>query len=293
MAKQRILVHRAMALGDVILTTPIIRALYEKHNGDCEIDVSSNYPAVFDMNPYVRYAINPAQINNDIYDHVYNLDLVYEKSPRQHIVEAYKDYVFGADFVIDDMSLDLFVSDNDYRIVDQFVNDNVNTEKFIVVHMRKDGWPSRNIPEEIWGDVLEPILDQYSDITIVQVGSKHEISFAGDDRLINALGKFTIHQLKELISRAEVFLGVDSAPFHIAATTSTPTVAFFTAVSHEYRKPLAKDAVFEPLVANVDCYGCMADVPAPNTEYSCRRGDVACVNSFDAQKVVDTVTKFL
>ena len=76
-------------------------------------------------------------------------------------------------------------------------------------------------------------------------------------------------------------------------TTTTPTVAFFTAVSHEYRKPLAKGAEFEPLIANVDCYGCMADVPAPNTEYSCRRGDVACVNSFDAKLVLDKIEKFL
>ena len=287
----KILVHRAMALGDVILTTPIVRALF--NDGDCEIDVSSNYPIVFKDNPYIKQALHPSQVNAADYDQIYNLDLVYEKSPKQHIIEAYKDYVFGAETVIDDLSLDLYADDADRTAIDQFILDNIKTDRFIVVHMRKDGWPSRNIPVELWGDILEPILDDYTDVTIVQIGGLHEISFDGDDRLVNALGKFTIHELKELISRAEVFVGVDSAPFHIAATTTTPTVAFFTAVSHEYRKPLAKGAEFEPLIANVDCYGCMADVPAPNTEYSCRRGDVACVNSFDAKLVLDKIEKFL
>jgi ADP-heptose:LPS heptosyltransferase len=282
-----------MALGDVILTTPIIRALYQKHAGNCEIDVSSNYPDVFKLNPYIRHSIRPAQILADNYDQIYNLDLVYENFPKMHIVDAYKNHVFGSDVTLDDMSLDMFVDETDKQFVNNFIKDNVHTDKFMVVHIRRDGWPSRNIPEELWGDVLEPILDECLDVTIIQIGGTHEISFDGDDRLINALGKFNIHQLKELINCADVFLGVDSAPFHIAATTTTPIVAFFTAVNHEYRKPLAAHAVFEPLIPNVDCYGCMADVPPPNTEYSCRRGDVACVSSFNADIVLDKVKKFL
>ena len=69
----KILVHRAMALGDVILTTPIVRALF--NDGDCEIDVSSNYPIVFKDNPYIKQALHPSQVNAADYDQIYNLDL--------------------------------------------------------------------------------------------------------------------------------------------------------------------------------------------------------------------------
>jgi lipopolysaccharide heptosyltransferase III len=51
------------------------------------------------------------------------------------------------------------------------------------------------------------------------------------------LGTLTLKQLGALIARARVFLGVDSAPMHIAAAVRTPTVALFGPTGAENWSP--------------------------------------------------------
>lgn len=45
--------------------------------------------------------------------------------------------------------------------------------------------------------------------------------------VVNLAGRFTLKELAALIERARLFVGVDSAPMHIAAAVGTPTVALF------------------------------------------------------------------
>lgn len=48
-----------------------------------------------------------------------------------------------------------------------------------------------------------------------------------DQPLLNLQGKLSLKELAALIARARLFIGVDSAPMHIAAAMQTPTVVFF------------------------------------------------------------------
>jgi heptosyltransferase-3 len=43
----------------------------------------------------------------------------------------------------------------------------------------------------------------------------------------NLAGRLTLKQLAALVARARLFIGVDSAPMHMAAAVGTPVVAFF------------------------------------------------------------------
>jgi heptosyltransferase III len=291
MYKPKILVARMMALGDVILTTPIIRELYERHNGQVEITVATRYPEVFKNNPYVSNVIEPMDVNVGLYNQFINLDLSYEQYPKQHIIESYKRIAFGETAEIDP-AMDLIADADDIKLVEKFIKDNVKTKDFIVVHIRKGGWPSRQLSEDFWGDLLEPILDNH-DVSIVQVGAPDEGSFSGDDKLVNALGVFSIQQLKELIARAKAYVGIDSAPTHIAGCTTTPNFTFFTAVKAEYRKTLANPKTFFPIETELECYGCHGENPPPATEFKCRRPTVECVDSFDAEEVYKKIAKVL
>ena len=80
----KVLVHRAMALGDVLLATPIIRELAQQ---GYDVDVSSNYPFVFKGNPYIKQSLLPSQVSASDYEDIYNLDMVYENNPKQHIIK--------------------------------------------------------------------------------------------------------------------------------------------------------------------------------------------------------------
>ena len=51
----KILVNRSGALGDVLMVTPIIRRLYRKRFGECQIYIKSFYTEIFLNNPFHIY----------------------------------------------------------------------------------------------------------------------------------------------------------------------------------------------------------------------------------------------
>lgn len=56
-------------------------------------------------------------------------------------------------------------------------------------------------------------------------------------------GKTTFPELGALIAHAALFIGVDSAPMHIAAAVNTPIVCLFGATNHIFWRPWADNAV--------------------------------------------------
>jgi len=50
---------------------------------------------------------------------------------------------------------------------------------------------------------------------------------APETSVFSCVGRLNLREVREIISRAAVFLGPDSGPMHIAATTDTPIVAYF------------------------------------------------------------------
>lgn len=276
--KPKILIIRGGALGDVIMTTPIIRELYNTYDGYVDIYVHTGCPDVFKNSPYVT-GINPEIPHH--YDAVYNLTQSYENNPAVHAVMAYRWSVFG-NGELDDYSLELHPTTADQEKIDALAYKN-----YIVIHMRQHNWPSRNLRPEFFKALIVKILAE-TDLTVVQVGGEHELAFTGNARVVNDLGKYSIHELAYLIDTARAFIGVDGGLIHVAACTNTPMLAFFTSCKAEYRKPL-RGSKFYPLEANIDCYGCQVHNPVPCTEFICTRGDVACIDAFDVDYVVATL----
>lgn len=56
---------------------------------------------------------------------------------------------------------------------------------------------------------------------------EHILSLSHNPRVISLAGKLTLPQLAALIDHARLFIGVDSAPMHMAAALNTPCVALF------------------------------------------------------------------
>jgi hypothetical protein len=96
--RPKILLIRQLALGDVLLITPILKQIYVDHAGDCEIDVMTMKPEAFVNNPYVNEIISPTQHleNRKNYHKTINLDLAYESHPGMHILDAYAKYSYGS-----------------------------------------------------------------------------------------------------------------------------------------------------------------------------------------------------
>lgn len=271
----KILVVRQLALGDVLLTTPIIKQLYMDYSGECIIDVLTMKPEAFKNNPYVNEILTPETYLAEPkhYHKTINLDLAYENHPNMHILEAYAKYSHGSIKFIQDQKIGIYNTNHDIIKFNKLFNEIIK-ENYLVIHMRRDTWPSRNLNETTWKSIVDELLEK-TNLKLVQVGGTHEISFDHDDRLINLLGQLTIQELKVAISNAQCYVGIDSGTLHVAASTNTPIISIFTSANHIFRMPLGRpnDAIFIPIIPDIECYGCQSRLMPPITGVICPVGD--------------------
>ncbi len=294
--QQKILVIRSGAMGDVLLATPIIRKLYQDRNGFCDIHIATRYSEIFNNNPYVSKIIKPKDLKNlkEPYDLIINLDMALEKNKAAHITHVYSFYAFGSQSKFESINLqaELFSTPQDVKKIVCFIKD--FSKGYIVCHNRIDpSQPYRNVPLNDWQTLLTSIANK-TNKTIIQVGMPDMDVAITHPSIVDARGKFNLHELKELISHADLFLGTDAGPLHIAASTETPILSFFTLAHHDTRKPLRhnKEHLFKAITPQVDCYGCAKDYPLP-WGFDCRRRDFACTQNFNIQEAIDASIKLL
>lgn len=271
------LLVRNGAMGDVLMLTPVIRALYLLHKGDIYIDVATDAQMVFENNPYVRKVILPKHLSRGVktYDVVVDLNGVYERMPNVHPVNAYAKLILGAEKTLD-KKLDLYPAAADVSFIDEVVN-RIGAP-FLVVHQFVHDWPNRTIPDVIWQEAVEAAIASRQ-LKVIFVGTTKDLAPVINAQYEDHRALYTIQQLSLLISRSQGFIGGDSGPSHIAATTSAPMAVFYTCAHHESRMPLRTSGRFLPIFPNIDCYGCLTASRVPRPGYFCQRGDNACVNA--------------
>ena len=104
----QILVRRRAALGDVIMSTGVVRELKKKYNNNCEIDVATEVLEVYNNNPHVRNVFHTHEIPEvDKYDIYINLDDAYEYNPLNNYVDSYFYRAFGTS-AVDNKAVELF-----------------------------------------------------------------------------------------------------------------------------------------------------------------------------------------
>ena len=294
----RIALIRNLALGDVILATPILKQIYNDYDGKCNITIYTLKPEVFYNNPMVNnvldYRVEPLDINN--FDKIINLDLAYEKFPKIHIMEAYGNFSHGSFDKILNKKVELYSTADDIAII-QMLRDQVIRSDYVVIHMRRDTWPSRNLTVETWKSIIDLILERTA-LKIIQVGGPNEIAFDHNQRLVNLLGRLSIFQLKELIENSKFYFGIDSGTLHVAASTEAPIISLFTSAHHELRKPLGRSesSIFLPITPQVECYGCQSGYEPPITGVICNRGDPfspPCKDAFLIEDVQAAISRLI
>jgi ADP-heptose:LPS heptosyltransferase len=93
--------------------------------------------------------------------------------------------------------------------------------------------------------------------------------------------------LRALIARASLYIGGDSGPLHIAATTTTPVVALFGPTLPERSLPWRSETIFAEGVDGGprDCRPCR--------QRTCVHGDFRCLTAITPQMVVDAAERAL
>ena len=93
-------------------------------------------------------------------------------------------------------------------------------------------------------------------------------------------GAFDVGELRALAMRAAVYIGGDSGPLHIAATTATPVVALFGPTLPERSMPWRDRRWFAEAI-DVGALPCR-----PCHQRTCEPGDFRCLTGIAVDRVI-------
>jgi ADP-heptose:LPS heptosyltransferase len=284
---QQILVRRRAALGDVIMSTGVVRELKSRYN--CQIDIATEFPNVYDNNPHVRaiyHTESMPEVKN--YDLYINLDDAYEYNPVNHYLDSYFYRAFGASNVANKQP-ELFATESDVEIVNQFFQNN-EIDDYIVVHIRQWYWPLKNMSWDTWFAVFERLFTERTDFKIVCVGGDRD-GYVEHPLFVDARDQLSVQQQKLLMNNARCFVGTDSGPYHIASASTTNIISLHTHLLPDRILPRDQNAV--AILSGVDCVGCNDNQQRPVRQVICKHGDFRCKDSFDATKIANNILELL
>ena len=278
-----ICVKRRAAIGDVIMTTGVVRELKRLYGDTANITVATDYPGVFKNNPHIKQ-ITPAAVDTTGFDVVYNLDDAYEYNTGSNFIDCYFHRVFGhTDF---DKSVELFPTEEDRTTVLNFQYQN-DLDKYIVVHLRNWHWQSKNISMDTWFDIFAKVFEQNTEFKVVIVGGRTD-NTVDHPLFIDAREKFSDQQLKCLMDSAACFVGIDSAPFWCASASTTHLIALLTHLAPDCIMP-DRQAKSTAIATREDCAGCNEKQATPVRQIVCIKGNTPCTSNFDTDAIAQSI----
>ena len=171
--------------------------------------------------------------------------------------------------------------------------------QLIVLHVSASN-PFRRWPEPAFAEVVASLVSQSPDRRVILSSGPSDRLAA--DRIVAAarallpaaarsqvidFGEFDLAELRALVERSVLFIGGDTGPLHVAATTATPIVAIYgptlPARSTPWRNPSIPSESIE--IAGLPCRPCDQRVCAP--------GDYRCLTTIKPADVVVAAERML
>ena len=245
----KILVVRFSSIGDIVLTTPVVRMLKKQLNAQVHYLTKSSYVSLLKNNPYIDlvYQIENsiseviADLKKEKYDYVIDLhsnlrtqilkfrlgmpaksfnklnmekflltNFNLDNIPQIHIVDRYLETVKHLGVKNDNQGLDFFLSANDKMDISIF--------------------PKNYIVFVIGGQHATKILPNEKIISIIKKVNKPVLLVGGPedahrgeeiakacDKVVNTCGKYSILQSASLVQQATMVITHDTGMMHIAA----------------------------------------------------------------------------
>ena len=280
-----ILVQRRASIGDVIMTTGVVRELKKRYGSNANIDVATDYAEIYRNNPHIRNVFPVDQLPNvNRWDIFYNLDDAYEANPYTNYIDAYFYRVFGqlGNF---DRSVELFDTAADVTEIDG---------DYIVVHLRNWHWQAKNIDLQVWFEIFAQVFETNPDIKVVCVGGSSD-HFIEHPNFIDCRNKIS-QQIKSLCDGARCFVGIDSGPYWCAAASRTHVIGLLThllpeRIMFERKREYMYNATAVQTLE--DCAGCNDRQSRPIRQIVCEKTNFPCTRNFDTTAIADAILKTL
>jgi ADP-heptose:LPS heptosyltransferase len=281
MKNDRFLFVRHGAVGDVLLTTPFFRALHETSDG-ATIDLFSLEGGVLHGVPGFGSWIpmQEATLERASQGHSGGTFwFTYEHDPTLHILDG---YALSSGLQLVDHTL--------IWSVDPVQGDRAKAQleglpRPLIGFSPTSAHVLRTLPQQQIQEIITLISKRLGGTLIVT--SEHRLELKG---CLNLTGKISsLQELGALMAVCDVWLTVDSAPFHMAQALSVRTVGLFGCTLPELRvtRPSHLHVVREE---GLSCLGCYHQLePFAEALPVCERGDVACMLNLRAETIVNAV----
>jgi ADP-heptose:LPS heptosyltransferase len=161
----------------------------------------------------------------------------------------------------------------------------------VIVHVSA-GNPFRRWPPEAFTDLIVRLASADAHRRIILTAgpsdreaatrildaAERQLDVESRERIVR-FGEIDLAELRSLVARAALYIGGDSGPLHIAATTTTPIVALFGPTLPEWSAPWRDLALVTELV-DVGALPCR-----PCEQRRCAPGDFRCLTTLPAEQV--------
>ncbi|MCD6309892.1 MAG: glycosyltransferase family 9 protein [Candidatus Eremiobacteraeota bacterium] len=275
------LIIRGGELGDVIMTTPALRALHKKYPG-MEIKYITRIHRALWHNPNVNQIL-PWDEPFDCYTHILKADRILDlrgtiEKEREIPTIPYLAELGGIE--LQDGIPDFYLSGSEERWAENFFkSNNLFMEKVISLQAGANS-PTRCWPWEYVRELARLLLDD-SWVILLLDNKKRELELPG---MFNLTGKTSVGMAGALIKRSSIHIGPDSSFLHIAAAFDVPCIGIFSVIPPELR--IATYPRARGIMAKTKCSPCFDQfnrcVHEPQFE---------CLKSIKPEDVLEEVRK--
>jgi len=126
----------------------------------------------------------------------------------------------------------MYYSDSDWQRTQAVLTQNQVTRPYIVIQPTSR-WVFKCWEDEKVAGLVSALASGETDIVLTAAPDKKELAMIEHiltlcpNKAVSLAGKLTLPQLASLIDHARLFIGVDSAPMHMAAALNTSCIALF------------------------------------------------------------------
>jgi len=174
-----------------------------------------------------------------------------------------------------------------------------STDRLMVIHVSA-GNPFRRWPQRSFAEVIAALVSRHADAAVIVTSGPSERDAAG--RVIDearaqlpvesrtrvlSIGEFSLTELRALLDRAALFIGGDSGPLHIAATSAVPIVGLYGPTLPVRSAPWRAATLATESVegGDLECRPC--------DQRTCVPGDFRCLTRISSNAVIAAAERAL
>ncbi|NCB40034.1 MAG: glycosyltransferase family 9 protein [Erysipelotrichia bacterium] len=168
------------------------------------------------------------------------------------------------------------------------VSENTSDKRCIVIHPGAR-WAGRQWTAEGNAGIADRLIENGHQVVITGTPAEREFT----DRILSLMrqspvslvGSTDFYTYLGVLAAADLFIGVDSGPMHLASAIGKPTIALFGPARPEAVGPRGS---FDQILSHCDEFSC-----SPCSQIECTKGERSCMSAIELDEVWATIKNFL